>query len=173
MRIIRGFPLVALLALAACETAGPTASTPEEPPVLLATTTGSVLVECPTDTELRTSETITGLGGTVTLGGHQVKIPAGALLEPTEITLVEPVSNYMKIHVLAGGSETFTFLEPVEITLSYERCTRSNIDKEPLEVWHVDEVTNELLENMGGVDDKDARAVTFTTDHLSGYAIAQ
>jgi hypothetical protein len=33
-------------------------------------------------------------------------------------------------------------------------------------------VTKELLEDMGGTDDKVAHRITFTTGHLSGYAVA-
>jgi hypothetical protein len=40
-------------------------------------------------------------------------------------------------------------------------------------VWHIDPLTKTFLEDMGGVDDKVARTVTFSTDHFSGYAIAQ
>ncbi|HUF13752.1 MAG TPA: hypothetical protein VMN78_11675 [Longimicrobiales bacterium] len=32
--------------------------------------------------------------------------------------------------------------------------------------------TGALLQNMGGVDDKENRTVTFRTDHFSGYAVA-
>src|SRR5205823_440230 len=39
--------------------------------------------------------------------------------------------------------------------------------------WHIDPVTHDLLEEMGGVvDDKISRHITFTTGHLSGYAVA-
>jgi hypothetical protein len=42
-----------------------------------------------------------------------------------------------------------------------------------LTVWHINPQTKQLLTNMGGVNDAGLRRITFTTDHLSGYAIAQ
>jgi hypothetical protein len=109
----------------------------------------------------------------VSLGGHSIQIPGGALLDPTPITLTEPASRYVEIGVQAGDAEHFLFELPVVVTISYDRCSRSNIDRTPLQVWYIDPITHELLENMGGVDDKLARTVTFLTSHLSGYAIAE
>jgi hypothetical protein len=79
----------------------------------------------------------------------------------------------MEISVEVLGTDSFTFLLPVTITVSYQRCGRSNIERTPLQAWHIDEATKALLENMGGFDDKAARTVTFTTGHFSGYALAQ
>jgi hypothetical protein len=42
-----------------------------------------------------------------------------------------------------------------------------------LTVWHINPQTKQLLTNMNGVNDAALRRITFTTDHLSGYAIAQ
>ena len=130
------------------------------------------LVECPTTEATSTTTTVTALGGVVSVGGTSVSIPAGALLVPTTITVSVPASQYMEIDVSAEGVDHFLFELPVTVTLSYARCTRSNIDKEVLSVWYIDSATKELLELMGGVDDKLARTVTFTTGHLSGYALA-
>ena len=56
--------------------------------------------------------------------------------------------------------------------MGLRRCSRTNIPRGPLSVWLVDPATGEMFENMGGVDDKLTRTVTFVTDHFSGYAIA-
>ena len=130
------------------------------------------LVECPTDVSYETSGTVQPLGGSVTLRGHAVNVPLGAVLTPTTIGLAEPASQYMMIELSANGQDHYQFEAPLSITISYERCSRSNIDKAPLQVWLVDETTGALLQNMGGIDDKEARTITFETDHFSGYAIA-
>jgi hypothetical protein len=39
-------------------------------------------------------------------------------------------------------------------------------------VWYIDPATGTLLENMLGVDNKLTRTITFSTGHLSGYAVA-
>jgi hypothetical protein len=89
------------------------------------------------------------------------------------VTLTVPPSKYVEIEVRVNGLPHFQFAQPVTVVLDYSRCTRSDIDRAPLSVWNIDPLTKALLEDMGGVDDKSARTVTFTTDHFSGYAIAQ
>lgn len=138
-----------------------------------AVSTGAVLVECPSDVARSTTGTIGPLGGALELDGTRITIPALALLLPTEFRLTLPASKYMEVEVRAGGAEHFSFEVPVSIAIDYSRCSRSNIDKEPLRAWHIDTQTKALLEDMGGVDDKTARTVTFQTDHLSGFSIAQ
>ena len=138
----------------------------------LAETIGSQLVECPTGTTRTTSALIGPLGGTLEVDGHRMTVPAGALLLPTEVTLTVPASQYVEVDIRAGGEEHFVFEAPVEVSISYARCSRSNIERTSLSAWYIDSETKALLEDMGGVDDKTARTVTFTTGHLSGYAIA-
>lgn len=153
----------------ACGDHGETLLAPE--PAAFATT-GATLVECPVDETRSTSGVVDILGGTVSLEGHSISLPEGAVLLPTEITLTVPASNYMEIEIRANDLESFEFETPVSITLSYDRCTRSNIDKSDLTVWQIDPATKALLEHMGGEDDKTARNVTFESGHLSGFAIA-
>lgn len=137
-----------------------------------ATSSNPTLVECPSDESYETSATILPTGGSVELRGHSIQLPLGAVVTATTIGLREPASQYMLIAATADGQDHFQFLEPVAVTISYARCTRNNLEKGPLSVWLVDPATGALLENMGGVDDKENRTVTFQTDHFSGYAIA-
>ena len=153
----------------ACGDAGDTPLAPADADLAF---TGSTLVECPVAVTESTSATVGALGGTVSLNGHSITLPAGAVLLPTEITLTVPASNYMEIEIHANDLESFDFEAPVSITLSYDRCTRSNLDNRQLTAWQIDPATKALLEHMGGVDDKNTRAVTFQSGHLSGFAIA-
>lgn len=130
------------------------------------------LVECPSTASYETTGTILPTGGSVELRGHAVVLPAGAVLTATDIGLREPAAQYMQIDLTADGHDHFQFGAPVTVTISYARCTRSNIDKGPLSAWLIDPATGALLQNMGGVDDKTNQTVTFETDHFSGYAIA-
>lgn len=162
--------LVGVLLLTSCGDAGdPLALAPAEPSFA---SSGPVLVECPTETSDSATGTIGVLGGVVALGQHALRLPLQAVLVPREFSVATPVSNYMELTVRASGEESFLFNRPGTITIDYSRCTRSNIDKAPLSVWQIDPQTKELLEHMGGVDDKDARTVTFETGHLSTFAIA-
>lgn len=133
------------------------------------------LVECPTDiTETTTVVILGGVLGEVTVAGHRVTIPAGALLPGVYVvTLTAPASKYVEIEATVNGLTQFTFLEPVEVVIDYGRCTRSDIDRAPLQAWYINSLTKEPIENMGGIDDKVAREVKFNTNHFSGYALAQ
>lgn len=162
--------LAPLLIATACgePTAPPMGS--ERQASLLFTSGG--LVECPTNVTRSASAIVSPLGGQVAIDGTSISIPAGAVLSPTPITVTLPASKYMEVEITAGESEHFLFLVPATVTIDYSRCTRSDIDKQPLSVWYIDRLTKGLLEVLGGTDDKAARTVTFGTGHLSSYAIA-
>lgn len=133
---------------------------------------GATLVECPSTSTTSATATVTPLGGVVSVGGTSIIVPEGALLDATSITVTVPASTYMEVDIRAAGLDHFTFQVPVTVVVSYDRCTRSDIDKTALSAWYIDSNTKALLEPMGGVDDKLSRTVTFTTGHLSGYALA-
>ena len=112
------------------------------------------------------------LGGTLTLGGNTLSIPAGAVSSVTTFLVTIPVSQYAEVDVVADGLTSFLFNTPVTITIDYSRCTNPKASTRTLEAWHINTVTNALLEDMNGTDNKATRKVTFTTGHLSGYALA-
>ena len=137
-------------------------------------TYGAVLLECPNATVRSASAVIGSTGGSVQLDNHRLNVPAGAVKgRKRTFTLTVPASNYMDVEIRADGQEHFTFDAPVSVTIDYSRCTRQNILKDDLHIFHIDPVTKEILDDMGGVDDKTATVVTTGTDHLSGYAIGQ
>jgi hypothetical protein len=162
----------ALLFLAtATGCADPDTAPLEPPPTNFAAFEQSFLV-CP-NTEPRAARgTIGSMGGTLSLGGHSITLPPGAVVEPTRFTIVEPESPNVEIQIHAAGRESFQFLLPATVTISYDRCGQQGIDSSELVVWHVDEVTGALLELMGGVADPAEREITFQTGHLSGFVIA-
>lgn len=160
---------VLAVALASCSDLVVPSAAPETP--RLSSTTGATLLECPKETADSAGALIGPLGGTLQLNGHEVTIPLNAVLLPTQFRLVEPASNYMEVQVRAGDQEHFQFQRPVSLRISYARCTRSNIEKASLRIYHTDETTKAILADMGGTDDKTARVVTTSTDHLSGYTI--
>lgn len=139
----------------------------------LAASTGPSPLECPVSTTTSTKATIGLMGGVIELAGHRVVIPADAVLLPTEFTMTVPASNYVEVDIKAAGQEHFEFRKPVSLTLSYQRCTRTNIDKENLRIYYIDSRTKAILDDMGGTDNKAARTVTTGTDHFSGYLIGQ
>ena len=130
------------------------------------------LVECPSSGATTTEAVVDVLGGTLSLGGTTVTIPAGALLGPTRVVLTVPASRYMEIDVSVPGVEHFVFQQPITVTLDYGRCARGDIDTRLLSVWYIDSQSKQPLERMVSIDNKLTRTITFVTGHLSGYALA-
>lgn len=160
-----------VLAAASC-TDAPAAGITEPAGALAAQSTGPSLLECPVDTSVSAAGLVGPLGGVVSVGGHQLVIPPLAVLVPTQFTVTVPASQYVRVDVTAGNGQHYQFRKPVTLTLSYARCTRSDIAKENLRIYYVDD-NNVILEDMGGTDDKSARTVSTGTDHLSGYLIGE
>ncbi|HMC57239.1 MAG TPA: hypothetical protein VKH19_18815 [Gemmatimonadaceae bacterium] len=108
----------------------------------------------------------------MSVAGTTVAIPAGALLGPTAVTVTVPASPYMEIDVSVAGVDHFLFEQPITMTVGYSRCTSLWTRLLPLTAWYINSETNALIEPMVSVDNKLTRTVTFTTIHLSGYALA-
>jgi len=130
------------------------------------------LVTCPTDATVSSTALITPLGGTLNAGGTIVFVPPHAVLLPVTMTLTVPASNYMEIDVSVEGETNFLFQIPITVSLSYARCSRSEIGPNPSTVYHIDSDTHELLEAMPTLDNKLTQTALFRTGHLSGYALA-
>ena len=161
--------LTGLVAITACD--APDGAEIVSSP-LMSASAGVTLLECPSDERGSAEELILPLGGLVRLGGNEVVVPGGALVGATEISIESPSSPHMRVDLRANDQDHWQFLLPVTVTIDYSRCAAEALDGGPLSVWHIDTRTGELLENMGGIDDRLLRRITFTTDHFSGYAIA-
>ena len=131
------------------------------------------LLVCPTDT-LRSARGTIGLsGGVIAAGGSSITIPAGAVVQPTAFEVEVPASRYMEVEIHAVGQEHYHFLAPVLITIDYSRCPSDAIPPDVLLVGvHIDTESKSILDIMGGVNDSLHKQLTFSTGHLSGYAVA-
>jgi hypothetical protein len=112
------------------------------------------------------------LGGSLTVAGTSVNVPPGGVLEPTLFVLTIPASKYMEVDVSADGLTSFLFDKPSTISIDYSRCPASATQDRTLKVYHINPISKTLLEDMNGVDDKAARKITFSTDHLSAFGVA-
>jgi hypothetical protein len=131
------------------------------------------LVSCGPSEPKSASGVVTPLGGgKIAVGGFSINLPAGAVLAPTTLTVTVPASPYVEVSIRADGQEHFEFLQTALVTLSYAGCTDPALDATTLEAWYVDEGTKTPIARMISVDNKAARSVTFATNHLSGYALA-
>lgn len=131
------------------------------------------LLSCPTDSAQQSATALIGvLGGTLSLGGNSITIPANAVAQPTTFQIVVPPSPHMKVEIHAVGLASFLFQQPVQVTIDYSRCPASAVPAgATLQAVYVDS-TDAVLQQMGGTADPVNRNVTFTTGHLSGYAVA-
>lgn len=137
-----------------------------------AASASATLIECPSSTTQTGGGLLGPLGGTLQVGPATVVIPAGALLGETPISITVPASKYLEIDVSVPGTEHFIFQQPIAVTVDYGRCSRADIGLKLLQVWYIDSATKQPLEAMPTVDNKLTHSVTFTTGHLSGYALA-
>lgn len=129
----------------------------------------TLLSACTVAPSAKASKVIGLEGGAVSVAGVTMTVPAGAVLQDTEFRIHVPSSTYAEAEIRANGQDHYQFQAPVVIAMDYTRCSTS---AGPLAVWHIDPETKALLENMGGVDDVLNQQMTFSTMHLSGYAIA-
>jgi hypothetical protein len=171
MRRSRYVPLVAAIAasavLAACDqarVADPVHETDYEGVELR-----GLLSACTVAPSAKATAIIDALGGSVSVAGVTLTLPAGAVDEATEFRVHVPSSTHAEVEIRANGQEHHQFLSPVVIAMDYSRCSTPSGE---LAVWHIDPQTKALLENMGGVNDVLNQRVIFSTMHLSGYAIA-
>lgn len=165
-----GVAISALLLLPSC--GEPRATAPGDSTGSNSASSSPTLVECPTSQSDVSTELIGLLGGSLSLDGSSISIQSGALTAPTLFQMTVPASRFMEIDISAVGFQTFQFQDSVSVTIDYSRCNRSDLNNYVLHVWHIDPITKALLENMGGVDDKSTHRITFKTNHLSGYALA-
>jgi hypothetical protein len=164
----------AIVVATALACAGPDRATRPEfggtPALLVGRTSG--LLECPGSVPRYASGVVTPeAGGTVMVGGFSIALPAGAVAEPQTLSITVPESPFLEVDIRVEGVEHFQFLQPAVVTLDYSRCGISTAQLGELTAWYLDPATKTPLENMGGVDDRLSRKLTFVTPHLSGYGI--
>lgn len=128
-------------------------------------------VQCPTTHTLQGSGLITPRGGTVTVGKNSVRVPAGAVKQPTWITMTLPASEYLMVDLRANGREHFEFSKEIEVTIDYSHCgTQSDaVYTGERAVWYLDESAGVPSEAMRSTNRADQ--VTFRTDHFSAYMV--
>lgn len=167
-----------LAAIAACISGScgeQRATTPTEhlaPTSAALSTSSPQLLQCPATQGQATLGLLTPPGGTLGVGPLTFQVPAGALSLPMLFRLNVPAGQYMEVDIQANNLTSFLFNTPVTVKIDYSRCDPATTSGLSLSVWHIDEASKALLENMGGVNDTVARTITFSTPHLSGYAIA-
>jgi len=164
------------LALAACGTE-PTSMSQETGPdpflgEAIESTVGTLLdrtlLSC-TQLAASTDSAVVGPeGGTLVVGPHKLEFPAGAVSEPTRITMSVVQSGVNAVELAPHG---LTFPRDARPTLSlgYANCDRSILLSK--RVVYTDG-TFRLLELLPSLDLKSDRRVSAPLDHFSRYAVS-
>lgn len=201
-RLVLSPVLVLSVVLVACEAQREESrSLPTDPrPVLSAGVTGGVLgdyqlVRVPAAAALvrgkgpRLSVSSTGTtaskligteGGEVSVNGHTLRVPSGAVPVPTEFTLTQLPTGYVEVSLraeLVSSTGTRTdvggqgFLRPVTLSLSYANAVNVQ-DPETLLVLRVKDPTTGEYQALPSTVDAQAQTVTTELEHFSEYAVA-
>ena len=172
--IVRRFVAVALAAaLTACSEPTTAPSSVTSAPSLNETQSATSLLRCQW-TPFDIAWGVFGpLGGLLSLNGHSIEVSPLALDRLAFITLRTPATRFVEVEARVNGQDHFQFAQPITVTLDYSRCRAWELGPEPVTVWQIDPDTKAFIQDMGGVDDRANKRISFTTDHFSGYAVAQ
>ena len=121
--------------------------------------------ELPFDAE---TETIGPEGGTLTAGPHTLVVPAGALDEPTKITMsVRTGSGVNAVHFEPEGLK---FGRSASLTMSYANCDLLG-KVLPKRIAYADDALN-IITYVLSLDNLWGKRVTGKLDHFSDYVVA-
>jgi len=129
-------------------------------------------LDCPITQENAVRTEIRPEGGMVSVAGHSVYFPPGAVHEPVQVKLTVPVSKGVEVDIEVNGQAHYELARPVLATLSYGRCGPAALGSREITVWYIDGETRQPIERMASLDDRASRTITFLTNHFSGYALA-
>lgn len=162
---------VSCLLATGCGDATPTGAT-EQPIRAAVASSPRTLLPCPSAASLSASATIGRGGGVLAAGGSLLVVPAGAVRNPVELTFTVPASDIMRVDIAAKGAVHFVFERPVWVSIDYSRCPLRVVARRRIGVWYIDGHTTRLIEYMGGYTHPGRARATFSTSHLSTYALA-
>lgn len=103
-------------------------------------------------------------GGSVSLGGYRVDIPAGALPQDTLVTIDLPADELLSTHLIAEfGPHGVVFNQPVTLTFPLDNVLLTGGAVE-VKRWE-----NGAWQPLGGVVSADGTRLSSTTPHFSYY----
>ncbi|HEY8521588.1 MAG TPA: hypothetical protein VIN61_16065 [Gammaproteobacteria bacterium] len=131
--------------------------------------------------QLQITDLISLKGGSITLLGHTLTVPAGAVTSPTLFTMLLGLNGYVEVHLealspsLLGGLLNIGghgFRQPVRVTLSYANAA-DVVDPSRLVIVHLPGLWGyDRAEPVPTTVDPVRKTVTAELDHFSRYALA-
>lgn len=176
------------LASAGCESTSQLAPTPEAPQSAIIQSQAGVeytLLEDRIPSEildLDVSKLIGLSGGQISLAGHTLTVPAGAVSVPTVFTLTLRTTGYIDVDasalvtsllgkVINVGEKGFN--KPVKLTLSYARSPNAPADPSGITVLRMLGSSHaDPHQPLSTTVDAQAKTATAYLDHFSGYCLA-
>lgn len=170
---------VVLLALTSC------AETPTSIPSVQSSSTPSYTVvreSLPAD--LLPGVSLSGIigitGGSISLAGHVLEVPAGAVTVPTLFTLTVPLNGYVQVDLSATVTTilgkvvdvgALGFQKPVKLSLTYARATNVS-DPKSLFVAYMPNGDHSKLEKLPSTLHATKKLVSAQLGHFSKYCMA-
>jgi hypothetical protein len=114
------------------------------------------------------TETIGPAGGKLTAGPHTLVIPAGALDEPTKITM--SVRTGRGVNAVHFEPEGLQFARSAALTMSYANCDLLG-KLLPKRIAYADDALN-IVTYVLSLDNLWGKRVTGRLDHFSDYVVA-
>jgi hypothetical protein len=136
---------------------------------LLGTGIGAGLLACDSLPFASAARTIGPEGGTIAVGPHTLRVPAGALAEPVLITVEAPVGTVNSVRLLPEGLR-FAAGKPARLTLSYANCPITG-QLLPKRIAYTTDLL-EILSYVLSLDDLFHKQITGSLEHFSRYAVA-
>lgn len=108
-------------------------------------------------------------GGTVTVRGHSLIVPAGAVNARTTFTITEAQAGHIGVEVLPHGTK---FDKNATLALSIARCAGNPNSYSNLRILEVESGTTRAIRVLPTQLDSATRTVRTTgLNHLSGYLV--
>jgi hypothetical protein len=124
------------------------------------------LLFCPTTETLSASETIGPAGGTIAIGPHELRVPAGALSAPVTITATAPAGDHVRVEFQPHG---LWFITRPSLRMSYAHC--GLLTRLTGKIVYVDDDL-QIQEQVTSINDILGQQVTGRIRHFSSYALA-
>ena len=170
-RRLLGIVLLCGLALAsACGDRTPTGPQPAAPSAdLIGSLLGATgLLKCSNLPYASTTQTIGIAGGILSAGPHKLVIPAGALSQPTTITMTLPTG--LGVNAVKFQPEGLRFQVPAVLTMSYANCSLLGKLLPKRIAYTTDNL--QILYYLLSLDNLFSKYVTGKVNHFSSYVIA-
>lgn len=137
----------------------------------------SHLVSCSWMPSASVTATIGEEGGTISVAGHHIRIPPGAVQEPTVFTASVPAGPRLALRLEAPTLGTSGLARNAQATISYAHCGRQDLQHRAVRVLAISaqpgaHVTSDEVSEVGSSHDWLREVLDFVLVQMGTYAVA-